>query len=62
VKISVLQLFISLPFNRRFTGSKQAEVDSFLSAIKNHSTTSFGREVKPRVPQSTFSACKEPVT
>jgi hypothetical protein len=42
----------------RFIGSNLAEVDGSLRAIKIHSTTSFRREVKLRVPCHAFMACK----
>jgi hypothetical protein len=39
-----------LPLHPRFAGSNPAEDDGFLRAIKIHSTTSFGGEVKPQAP------------
>jgi hypothetical protein len=47
---SVVQWLSSLPLDRGFAGSKPAEEDGFLWAVKVLSTNSFGGEVKPAIP------------
>jgi hypothetical protein len=51
---SVVQWLVCLPLDSRFTGSNPAEDNGFLMAIKIHSTTSFGGEVKLSVPRSSI--------
>jgi hypothetical protein len=55
---AVVKWLASLPLDPGFMGSNPAEDDGFLWAIKLHSTTSFGREVKPFVTcRDIFTAC-----
>jgi hypothetical protein len=48
----MIKWFACLPLDPRFAGSSPSKDDGFLRAIKIHSTTSFGGEVKPVVPCS----------
>jgi hypothetical protein len=41
---------VGLQLDPKFAGSNAAEDDGFLRAIKIHSTTSIGGEVKPSIP------------
>ena len=54
----VVQWLSYSPLDPRFAGSIPAWVDRLFQSVKILSMTSFGREVKPRVPCSRFTARK----